>query len=149
MSLVRFNSIRSLAFLTWSLAAQTISLYSSLSLLPPSVGFLFVLEFVEELLVHPCNQSWVPLSRWACAKQLTSVICGLFFRSPYSWENCVSGEVFLACLVLESIRIWSPSPSGHGSLHHKIGLSSEALAFLTGGLQVLDMSTAAFKLGWS
>lgn len=55
--------------------------------------------------------------------------------------------MFVGCLVLESARLWSPPPAGDGSLHHKAGLCSEAPALLTGELQVLDMSTAAFLLG--
>lgn len=55
MSLVSFNSIKTSAYLTLFLAAQTVSLYFSqaASLLPPSVCFLFVTEFVQELFIHP------------------------------------------------------------------------------------------------
>ncbi|KAK4832975.1 hypothetical protein QYF61_026801 [Mycteria americana] len=42
---------------------------SYLSLLPPSVGFLFVFEFVQELLVHPCRPpgGFIP---WYSTKQI-------------------------------------------------------------------------------
>lgn len=58
MSLARFISIRTLAFLIWSLSAWTISWYFSqatcLCFYPLYASFL-LFEFVQVLLAHPCR----------------------------------------------------------------------------------------------
>lgn len=81
ISLVRWNSIRAFAFLTCSLAVWTMSLPippDYLSLLSPSVVFLFVFEFVQELLVQPCRHlgifAWLSLFCDASFLSLKDVI---------------------------------------------------------------------------
>ena len=54
--LARINSIRALVFLTYSLTAQTDSLYSSQATCPHFLcRLLFVVDFFQEFLVHPCR----------------------------------------------------------------------------------------------
>lgn len=55
--------------------------------------------------------------------------------------------MFLPCLALESVRLWSPPPTRGVSLHYMAGQCSKAPALLPGELQVLDVSTAGFMLG--
>lgn len=53
MALTGFISIRALSFLTRALAVWTISPSRSPCCITPSVGFLFIFVFVQDLLVHP------------------------------------------------------------------------------------------------
>lgn len=53
MSLASVNSMRALAFLTWLLRQYLCIFPRLLSLLPPSVCFLIVFEFVWELFILP------------------------------------------------------------------------------------------------
>ena len=70
LSLAKFNSSWVFCFLNWisaCLGSVLIFLSSYLLLFPPSVGFLFVSKFCQELLVHLCGPSgvfaWLP-AQW-------------------------------------------------------------------------------------
>lgn len=89
-----------LAFLTWSLTARTITLYSSHATcpcfhhLPPC--FLFVFEFAQELLVHPCRPlvlfAWLLLCWDASLLSLEEMIHGdePVFLGPSSLQGFIS-----------------------------------------------------------
>lgn len=74
-----------------------------------------------------------------------SVICRLFFLSSYSYEDCVSSEMFgpweCQALIASIHQTWHSLSLGR--------FSSKAPAVFTGELQVVDYISAASLPGWS
>ncbi|KAK4821027.1 hypothetical protein QYF61_012113 [Mycteria americana] len=67
-----------------------------LSLLPPSVGFLFVFEFVQKLLVHPCRPP------------------GIFARLPLCWDALLlSLEKYCTKQIPEEAKVCSLEVQGN------------------------------------